>query len=194
MSRVLAFAAGSLMMAGCGHPTGTVSLTPGSAQTPQCQSPVTWSSQQSHEDLGEGIRLDPPPPNVSPKYTYLQTFSSAPKKTGCGTGVPDMRLATFSDDLYGTTQSDGTETHPYQNVLTWVVIWRNQACPVFGPGPAPVSISTVQPSGSPSAWITPTHPLTFICDHFDFFDANADNVMLGYERFPENGSPLDPAG
>jgi len=81
----------------------------------------------------------------------------------------------FSDDTYGTKQQDGSVSHPFQNVLAWVTIWRDQPCHVLGPPPIPTG------SGTASAVVSPSSETGLRCDVMVFIDASNNKYLLATE-------------
>jgi hypothetical protein len=122
--------------------------------------PTTWSRQTQVGEIIGGEQFDPPPADVMPGHTYLEAWASNVKYGMCLPETPEMRLALFTDAGYGRMQPDGSEIHPYQNILVWVLIWRDQACIDTGPPPSP----------SPRP--------TSICDYVTPIDASSNAVLL----------------
>lgn len=91
------------------------------------------------------IRAELPPPLSSPAVAANQAYKTCvtgpqPCPLDISTGVPDIELAIFSDDDYGTLGSGGKVTPFFQGVLAWLLTWHAISLPPAGP---------MVPSGTP---------------------------------------------
>lgn len=119
-----------------------------------------------------GVRLDVPPAGARPAVSATAAYALCKTTAPClVNSAPTIELALFSDDQYGATASEPVngsdpaplQNLPFQNVLTWVITWRQVECEVHGPPglpPPPPSFATG-------------------CDQVDFVDATTGSYLVG---------------
>ena len=120
-----------------------------------------------------GVRLDVPPPNLTPTVPASAALALCKTTAPClTTSAPTLELALFSDDQYGGQAAESVGSVqtpardlPFQNRLAWIMTWRHVSCEVHGPPglpPPPPSFATG-------------------CDQVDFVDASSGTYLVGIE-------------
>mgnify|MGYP000300613652 CR=1 FL=1 len=113
------------------------------------------------------IELTPPLPTMRALKSADDAFRT------CWTGAPcvakespEILLALYTNRSFGNQQADGSVVYPHQNILAYVLTWRNIPC---------------LESRSSLASV-PAQPRQ--CDNVVFVDANSGQPLLGIQGEP----------
>lgn len=179
----LALTTGLLALTGCGVIATAANNSVASSSPTSEWAPTQWSAETADQEyVSAGIQLGPPTSGISPSYSYLQAYAACTSGVApCPPATPTLLLATFSDDQYGTIQSDGSVRPSFQGVLAWVMIWHDQSCLATG-----VPVVPGQPSPSPG------YPADS-CDQVVFINAQTNQYLVAYTG-PPITTPTPSAG
>lgn len=154
-----------------GGVAGVVGATAGSDPTTPTGTNV--SAPRTYPTVG--VALDPPPPGVQPSVSSVsawavwQSIGIHPEAAKVARSAA-IELGDFTNNMYGTINSDNSVTPTFQHRLSWIVSF--QGVPETPIGPAP-----------PPGVTLPPKP-TVNCDFFLVVDAATGGYLSAYDVCP----------
>lgn len=118
-----------------------------------------YSSQQ--------IDLLPPPPSMQPLTSPAEAFQTCWSEAPCvANRSPEILLALYTNRSFGHIEADGSVIYPHQDVLAYVMTWRNVPAVAAGSSlsKGPTNVANV--------------------DHVVLVDANSGRPLLALETAP----------
>lgn len=113
------------------------------------------------------IDLAPPLSSMQPAMSPEDAFKTCWSEAPCvANKSPEILLALYTNQTFGQIQPDGSVLYPHQNVLVYVMTWRNVPFVAAGSSlsTAPAKVESV--------------------DHVVFVDANSGRPLLAIEGSP----------